>query len=225
IDNGSDDNCSVSSLSLDVTDFTCSELGDNTVNLTVTDQSGNSASASATVTVEDVIDPIINCPSGTVIENVGDFILPDYISDNTVVVSDNCDFSVVQTPVPGTILPDGDYIISFVVTDDFGNTAECSFDLKVEDTTLSTAGYKLLDRDISLFPNPVVNILTIKNSSSLELVDVEIIDVTGKTVNRVNLKKSTQNVKVSLDGFASGMYFVKVNALNNSSITKRVIKQ
>ncbi|NVK43754.1 MAG: MBG-2 domain-containing protein, partial [Oceanospirillaceae bacterium] len=50
IDNGSSDNCSFT-LSLDKTAFTNSDLGDNTVTLTATDDSGNSRSAQATVTV------------------------------------------------------------------------------------------------------------------------------------------------------------------------------
>jgi hypothetical protein len=50
IDNGSSDNCSVS-LSLSNNTFGCSNIGDNTVTLTVTDPSGNSDNCDATVTV------------------------------------------------------------------------------------------------------------------------------------------------------------------------------
>ncbi|MGD1945634.1 MAG: gliding motility-associated C-terminal domain-containing protein [Croceivirga sp.] len=53
IDNGSTDNCSVAALSLDQTDFSCADLGQNTVTLTVTDTSGNTDTATATVTVEE----------------------------------------------------------------------------------------------------------------------------------------------------------------------------
>ena len=37
IDDGSSDNCSIANTSLDVSNFDCSNLGDNTVTLTVTD--------------------------------------------------------------------------------------------------------------------------------------------------------------------------------------------
>ena len=53
VDNGSTDNCGIESLVLDITDFTSADLGENTVTLTVTDASGNSTTAEATVTVED----------------------------------------------------------------------------------------------------------------------------------------------------------------------------
>jgi hypothetical protein len=53
IDDGSFDNCSIDSYSLDISGFTTSDIGDNTVLLTVTDPSGNSDSATAVVTVEE----------------------------------------------------------------------------------------------------------------------------------------------------------------------------
>jgi len=55
IDNGSTDNCCIASRTIDKNSFTCSDLGENTVTLTVTDCNGNSGSAQATVTVEDKI--------------------------------------------------------------------------------------------------------------------------------------------------------------------------
>ncbi len=51
IDNGSTDNCGIASYSLDKTSFNCSNVGTNTVTLTVTDIHGNSASATANVMV------------------------------------------------------------------------------------------------------------------------------------------------------------------------------
>ncbi|MGK7391423.1 MAG: T9SS type A sorting domain-containing protein [Candidatus Cyclobacteriaceae bacterium M2_1C_046] len=51
IDNGSTDNCAIASYSLDITSFDCSNIGENTVTLTVTDESENTASATAVVTV------------------------------------------------------------------------------------------------------------------------------------------------------------------------------
>ncbi|MCG9793671.1 gliding motility-associated C-terminal domain-containing protein, partial [Flavobacterium algicola] len=51
INNGSTDNCSIATMTLDKTTFDCSNVGVNTVILTVTDASGNSASANAIVTI------------------------------------------------------------------------------------------------------------------------------------------------------------------------------
>ena len=65
VDNGSSDNCSVA-LSLDISAFTCADLGANAVVLTGTDPSGNTATCNATVTVEDNVAPVINCQDITV---------------------------------------------------------------------------------------------------------------------------------------------------------------
>ncbi|MDA8994471.1 Ig-like domain-containing protein, partial [Schleiferiaceae bacterium] len=67
INDGSTDNCAISSLSLDITSFDCDDLGPNTVVLNVTDNNGNSATGTATVTVEDKIDPTITAPAAVTV--------------------------------------------------------------------------------------------------------------------------------------------------------------
>ena len=68
IDNGSSDNCTIASLSASPSSFNCSNLGANSVTLTVTDSSGNSSSCVATVTVEDTdsYPPVAVCQDITV---------------------------------------------------------------------------------------------------------------------------------------------------------------
>ncbi|WP_299886422.1 hypothetical protein [uncultured Lacinutrix sp.] len=58
LDNATD-NCGVASSSIDITNFDCSNVGENTVTLTVTDISGNEGTCVTVVTVED---PTGNCP-------------------------------------------------------------------------------------------------------------------------------------------------------------------
>ncbi|MCB0568201.1 MAG: HYR domain-containing protein, partial [Phaeodactylibacter sp.] len=53
VNNSSSDNCGVASLSVSPNTFSCANVGPNAVTLTVTDVNGNSASCSATVTVQD----------------------------------------------------------------------------------------------------------------------------------------------------------------------------
>ena len=66
VDNGSSDNCSVASLSLSQTAFTCDDIGDTPVPLTVTDGSGNTATTQATITVEDNLAPEVSVDDITV---------------------------------------------------------------------------------------------------------------------------------------------------------------
>ena len=64
LDNGSTDNCGIASMTLDVSSFDCSMTGANTVTITVTDNSGNTATCTSTVTVEDNTAPVITCIGG-----------------------------------------------------------------------------------------------------------------------------------------------------------------
>ena len=57
VNNGSSDACGIENLALNQTDFDCSHVGTNTVTLAVTDVNGNLASATATVTVQDNVNP------------------------------------------------------------------------------------------------------------------------------------------------------------------------
>ena len=59
IDNGSSDNIGIDTITVTPNSFTCAEVGANTVTLTVTDAAGNSDTCTATVTVEDNINPTI----------------------------------------------------------------------------------------------------------------------------------------------------------------------
>ncbi len=224
IDDGSSDNCSIASLSLDVTDFTCANLGENTVNLTVTDQSGNSDSAPATVTVEDNILPTISCPPGLVQNSIGAYVLPDYVLQGDVTADDNCGFTTIQTPSPGTSLPDGEYLIEVEVIDDFGNSTKCSFNLEVNDQTLGVDDNVLSDDEVSIYPNPASDRITIRNVGNNELTDLTIIDAKGSIITRIDLKDMRLEKVIDLHDLSSGVYFLRINSIT-SSIIKRMIKQ
>ncbi|RMG96596.1 MAG: HYR domain-containing protein, partial [Chloroflexi bacterium] len=66
VDGGSTDNCTISSMSVAPDAFTCANLGDNPVMLTVSDDAGNTATCAATVTVEDNMAPNAVCQDVTV---------------------------------------------------------------------------------------------------------------------------------------------------------------
>ncbi len=108
-----------------------------TVTLTATDANGNTASCTFDVTLQDVTPPTVTCP-GTQTENADancEFTLPDYIGMATI--ADNCDVNptVTQTPAAGTVITAGITTITITATDADGNTASCTFDVDVIDTT------------------------------------------------------------------------------------------
>lgn len=138
IDNGSSDNCSVSSLSLDQTSFTCANEGANTVTLTVTDQAGNQSTCNATVTVVDTTSPTASCQNLTVyLDGAGNASITAGDIDNGS--SDNCSvasLSLDQTSF--TCANEGANTVTLTVTDQAGNQSTCTATVTVVDTVSPT---------------------------------------------------------------------------------------
>lgn len=110
-------------------------IGTTTNTYVVTDQSGNTAECSFTVTVNDNEDPVLNCPLDMVVSNdLG--LCEAVVNFATPVGTDNCPSSVtIQTEgmVSGDSYPKGTTTNSYLVTDASGNTATCSFTITVID--------------------------------------------------------------------------------------------
>ena len=124
INDGSTDNCAISSLSLDITSFDCDDLGPNTVILNVTDNNGNSATGTATVTVVDNIDPTITAPAAVTV-NVDAGACSTALSNVTLgtpTTGDNCSVATTTNDAPVSF-PLGATTVTWTVTDGSGNTA------------------------------------------------------------------------------------------------------
>jgi hypothetical protein len=141
IDGGSSDNCGFT-LSASQLNFDCTDVGPNTVTLTVTDNCGNVATCNATVTVVDVTAPAITCPADQdLFIGAGcQVLVPDYSAQLTA--TDACGIAtIVQSPAAGTVYTGADagpHTITFTVTDVNGNPSICSFTVTVVDTEAFT---------------------------------------------------------------------------------------
>ncbi|MDC8004567.1 HYR domain-containing protein [Aureisphaera galaxeae] len=135
IDNGSNDACGVQSTSIDITEFTCADIGDNNVVLTVMDVNGNTSTCTAIVTVEDSIAPTISCPSDVTTSN-DPGMCSAIVTFADAITLDNCGtVTVAQTGgLPsGSDFPVGTSTVEFTATDGSGNTTVCTFNITVED--------------------------------------------------------------------------------------------
>jgi len=77
-------------LSIDKSDFTCADLGENYVTLTVTDEEGAPAACTAIVTVVDTVPPEIQCNAPATITP------PDAPISFAAIGTDNCSVSLVE---------------------------------------------------------------------------------------------------------------------------------
>lgn len=134
IDNGSFDNIAIESISLDVYEFNCANLGENTITMTVTDTSGNSSSCQTLVIVADVLEPEMVCfeitialnEEGLAILNPASFGFD--ITDNCLIQDSYLDIDTFNCSNIGSPT-----LVSLTTVDSSGNTSSCSFYVTVID--------------------------------------------------------------------------------------------
>ncbi|MCF6307666.1 MAG: HYR domain-containing protein [Flavobacteriaceae bacterium] len=221
VDGGSSDNSGSISISLNNNTFNCSDVGTNSVILTVTDPSGNTDTCTAIITVVDNLAPVIDCPSDiTVAFDAGQtyFILPDYVGDDTVTATDNCfaPLSIIQSPIDGTQLSLGDHVILFETEDPSGNISSCSFTITVVEE-LSTTDFEFTN-GLSIYPNPSNNEITIESKFEA-LTTISIVDISGKQIYSENAITS-ESFTLDISSLSNGIYFI----ILNNKVTKKIVK-
>ncbi len=87
------------------------------------------------------------------------------------------------------------------------------------DTALSISSEEF-ELAITLFPNPVTNLLTIKISNDIQLEKVSLFDIMGK---QISIEENSTTI--SLKHLPAGVYFIKLQDVGGTSITKKIIKK
>jgi hypothetical protein len=164
INNGSFDNCTITTFSLSKTAFTCADLGANTVTLTGTDQSGNTAACSATVTVRDLIAPVAKCKNVTANLGVNGTItvLPSTVDNGS---TDNCSFTLSLNPATFACSNIGINTVTLTATDAGGNTSTCTARVNVRDVSPPTALCKNFTINLDDTGKAVMSAVQVDNGS------------------------------------------------------------
>jgi len=222
VNNNSVASCDIDTITLDISDFSCDDIGVNTVVLTVTDINGNISSCDATITIEDINEPeITSCaqdrtetiPTGTL------FTIPDYTSE--ISATDNCSTSPIftQSPVAGTTVTVGTTTsIILSAADSAGNSTSCSFTLTI-DESLSVNDSELTTQWM-FYPNPTSDLLHIDYSGYAAIRSIAVFDLQGRIVR--NMKSTSLENLISMKGLSTNIYFVKITT-SLGSIVKRIV--
>jgi hypothetical protein len=135
IDDGSVDPCGfIVETSLSQTIFTCEDLGDNIVTVTLADDSGNTSVCESIVTVVDTIAPICVSPAFVTVAlgETGEVFIPAYTIAGASF--DNCG------PITMSLFPDvfdcndiGYVDAILTVSDPSGNSSQCMVEVEIQD--------------------------------------------------------------------------------------------
>ena len=161
IDNGISDNCGIASTTLSPKTFDCSNLGTNTVTVTVTDLKGNQSTQTCTATVLDTTSPNLSTQSTSIYLNAGGTanLVASALNKSS---SDNCGinaFSASKTSFNCANL--GQNTVSLTATDNSGNSTTLNETVNVLDTILPVLRYQNL-------------VLFLNSSGSISLTSAEV---------------------------------------------------
>ena len=176
----SSDSCGIASEVLDITAFTCGEVGGNTVTFTATDVNGNSTSCTATVMVEDTVAPVVNCTDITVqLDNTGNasITVPDMASS-----SDSCGIaSEVLDITSFTCGEVGANTVTFTSTDVNGNISTCTATVTIQDTVAPVVVCTDITVQLDATGNAAIVVADLASSSDSCGIASEVLDITTFT--------------------------------------------
>lgn len=222
----STDNCSGTITGTTTDPLQYAEQGTYTITWTYDDGNGNTSTQEQTVIISDDTNPAITCVGNQNIEiesNKSTYIVSGTELD-PVSTSDNCgvepvknDFNNTAT-LDGAEFPVGTTTVTWTVTDIAGNTAECNFDVIVSKGT----GINNLEKmGISIYPNPVNNILNIDCVND-NIARITVLDITGKVI--IEKTEISETEQIDMSGFNSGIYLISID--NGKNIyTSKLIKK
>jgi len=137
VNNNSTDDCTLPAnlmYMLDNTMFDCMSVGTQTVVLTVTDEAGQTDTCSATIEVEDNVDPVANCLDITVqLDENGEATISSFdIDDNS---TDACGILMLTlSQLSFDCMDEGENTVTLTVEDNNMNTDTCEAIVTVQDT-------------------------------------------------------------------------------------------
>lgn len=230
IDNGSSDACGISSMTLNKTQFNCSDLPGVSwpVILTVKDMNNNSSTCTGYVTVRDNIAPHAVCADQTVILGPGGTATV-YGSTLAAGSTDNC--SVWSySPIAKVYTSPGVYNLNITVRDWSGNKATCVSEITVEAAFAPpTEGRLIENKAVSVFvvyPNPADSrVMAAFELQEDQVFQLRLFDMAGRMIyhREENGLAGENTVPIELGNIPGGMYWVELLTKGNRSRQKLLI--
>ena len=120
------------------------------------------------------------------------------------------------------VLPIGNYIVNIEYHQ--GTSCAGSFDTIIANTdttfeigTLSTGSIISLENEISIYPNPTSDFITLQSAEYIEVI--KLFDMTGKEI-----KVSIYDGRIGLLSLCSGVYVLSIQLKSGEVVTNKIIK-
>lgn len=129
--------------------------------------------------------------------------------------SNASDWKMATIGIPQSMQNSTELIVKFVATSDYGNN------LFIDNIWMSASPLSMEEAtaaDLKLFPNPAKDIAQVEfNASNDGDVELNIIDLNGRTVSTVNttVTAGAQNISLDVSDLPSGVYMVQVRQNDN----------
>ncbi|MEI8112854.1 MAG: T9SS type A sorting domain-containing protein [Bacteroidia bacterium] len=94
--------------------------------------------------------------------------------------------------------------------------------LKIGDAALTGLNRLYNPADLSVYPNPAKTTIALKNSSSLNIQSIALVNMSGQIVKQIN---NYNGGSINVEDLRSGVYFVRVTTQDNALNTLKFIKQ
>ncbi|MEM6717774.1 MAG: HYR domain-containing protein [Bacteroidota bacterium] len=135
------------------------------------------------------------------------------------------DYAPVQTAgLPsGADFPIGTTTNTFMINDLAGNSVMCSFNVTV-DENLSVAENSF-SNSIRLTPNPTRGLISFNSETNVTLKNITITDLNGRILlSETNVGQLSEGKTINISNLSAGMYFVRLQDIENNTAVKRIMK-
>lgn len=218
INNGSSDDCSIASMALSQSVFSCADIGENQIEFSVSDPFGNTSSTTVNITVHDTISPTTIGQSITLNLAVSNPVNVNASQINTS-SSDNCTFNQIVTPSSFSAV--GIYDVVLTTTDLSGNSSFETYSVTIIDEPLIGINEIQTD-DFRVFPNPNDGLVQLIISEKLDEFELRIFDLRGKLL--LNKSYFNQNEVELVLNESPGIYFLEIETPTSKSKRIKLVK-
>ena len=82
------------------------------------------------------------------------------------------------------------------------------------------------DSYFKIYPNPGINFCIVEYSLKADIKDafLQVMDINGKIIKKINLDKSNDLILISLNMFSAGIYLVQMVENNQTVETQKFVK-